>query len=457
MDPYIEKFSALNLNNRNSKPQAADVLHKCSSSDPGYGRIVSKAAPHNVYSNYSTSLLNGTSNSSGRAERNSVVRVSGSCSPSCSAVGENMCAMPESKKNAIYGRTSSFHENPYQKVEDLKNSNLAKATASYLKSHHLNAHTPVPLGCVHEQSYSGSPMVAGQVCVGGSAVADLEYRLKNCPVYENVGYYNGRGMGQLPASHYHQLQHGLPHSRSSSQDSKHSSPRGSVAATDNTFVYESLCCRAQPQVPVGSQYVPSSHSKEYQTVSAFHESPPVYENLQSLSAKSYNHEPAKPGPQVPIASEHKQIVAPVNADLGFIASPYSTVVDPTKLTATASATRILASVQHQVLRSPQHRANIAQALAADEANQLSHYGISGQPRAASAAALASQMNKAPSNLSVGSDGQPSRSYSRLENNLAASKADSASYNSDLNSLSANKLLPYNVTPPRPMVRTHIDC
>ncbi|KAK7604046.1 hypothetical protein V9T40_004319 [Parthenolecanium corni] len=458
MDPYIKKFSALNLNSRNGKPQTGEASYKGTSLDPGYGRIVSKASPQNVYSNYSSVLLNDScANNIGLAQPNSTGRISGSCSPLCSVpAGENMCAMPESKKNAIHARNCAFPENTYQKVDDMKTSNLAKVAAvGYMKAHHLNAHTPLPHNCVCEPSYSSSPLVVGQESVdsGSAAIQDLEYRLKNSPVYENIAYYNGRGLGQLPASHYHQLQHELPHSRSSSQDSKHSSPRSSVAATENTFIYESLCCRAQPQVPVGSQYMPSSHSKENQSASTtLHETPPVYENLQSLTAKNYIHEPAKPGPQVPIAGEHKQIVAPVNAELGFIASPYSTAVDPTRLT-TASATRLPVAIQHQVLRSPQHRSNIAQALSANAASQLSQYRISAQhPRAIVAPVLANhQINKAPSNLSVGSD-----AYSRHDNNLTASKADSVSYNSDLNSLSANKLLPYNVTPPRPMGPTEAE-
>lgn len=112
------------------------------------------------------------------------------------------------------------------------------------------------------------------------------------PMYENLDYYSGRSAALTPP-YYHQLPHlrSGSHSSIGSQDSKHSSPRGSYVSNDsNAFQFDR---KAQPQVPQGLKYV-----REYPP----YEAPPVYENIQELN------KPPKPGPQVPVfGGEHRQI------------------------------------------------------------------------------------------------------------------------------------------------------
>lgn len=112
------------------------------------------------------------------------------------------------------------------------------------------------------------------------------------PLYENLDYYSGRSAALTPP-YYHQLPHlrSGSHSSIGSQDSKHSSPRGSYVSNDsNAFQFDR---KAQPQVPQGLKYV-----REYPP----YEAPPVYENIQELN------KPPKSGPQVPVfGGEHRQI------------------------------------------------------------------------------------------------------------------------------------------------------
>ncbi|KAG8226124.1 hypothetical protein J437_LFUL003271, partial [Ladona fulva] len=128
------------------------------------------------------------------------------------------------------------------------------------------------------------------------------------PVYENLEYY-GRGNPAQGA-----YLHSPAHSSVGSQDSKHSSPRGSVVSTgetiptSSTFPPTSLADyrRAQPQVPVGSR------SRVGQRDQPPYEAPPVYENVQdlnlSMSRGVVEYEPARPGPQVAVSRSEQKIV-----------------------------------------------------------------------------------------------------------------------------------------------------
>lgn len=92
-------------------------------------------------------------------------------------------------------------------------------------------------------------------------------------VYENIEQYV-RGLGS-------------PRSSLSSQDSKSSSPRSSVADGSYSTGYK----QAEPQVPSGSRY--ASYPP--------YESPPMYENVQDLHLNNHTPVPpytCQPGPQV---------------------------------------------------------------------------------------------------------------------------------------------------------------
>ncbi|KAJ8898369.1 hypothetical protein PR048_003729 [Dryococelus australis] len=140
-------------------------------------------------------------------------------------------------------------------------------------------------GSSKDSQHSNSPRTS-------IAVAPPAYNV-NSPLYENLDYY-GRTTPQPPF--YHQLSHS-PHSSLGSQDSKHSSPRASLV---ENVQYESCYRKAQPQVPAGAKY--SQHVAKQQPP---YEAPPVYENIQELHKSSSGYEPPKPGPQVPLHSENR--------------------------------------------------------------------------------------------------------------------------------------------------------
>nr|CAD7201643.1 unnamed protein product [Timema douglasi] len=107
------------------------------------------------------------------------------------------------------------------------------------------------------------------------------------PLYENIDYY-GRTTPQPP--YYHQLPQ---------QETRHSS-------LVDTAQFESSYRKAQPQVPVGAKYPSNQISKDHPP----YEAPPVYENIQDLhgaNSKSPggNYEAPRPGPQVAVHGENR--------------------------------------------------------------------------------------------------------------------------------------------------------
>ncbi|XP_046403765.1 LIM domain-containing protein jub isoform X2 [Ischnura elegans] len=131
------------------------------------------------------------------------------------------------------------------------------------------------------------------------------------PVYENLEYY-GRGSAGQGA-----YLHSPAHSSVGSQDSKHSSPRSSVAGPgahgdtmtgSSSFPPSSLADyrRAQPQVPVGVRSRPGQRDQPP------YEAPPVYENVLDLNMNASrgvsDYEPARPGPQVATSRSEQRIV-----------------------------------------------------------------------------------------------------------------------------------------------------
>lgn len=399
MDPYIEKFSSLSLHDR-SADSKADLNLRFTSSDPGYGRIVSKSSPQPCAS-YSPSLISNNTNLS--KDSSTILRnICSNVTPSNNVMEKNRCS-PAAQ--------SGYYENGHRKMDDSKYLNFTKSQRSMSPSS--------ACGSCKDSISPNSSMISIQNM-------HLDHK-KTGPLYENVDYYSSRNV--LP--YYHHIP-GM-HSRNGSMDSKHSSPRASIAATDNTFIYEPTYRKAQPQVPSGVRYIPS-YSKEY----TFYEAPPpVYENVQNVGKPTYNHEPAKPGPQVPIHGEHKQIIAPANTELNFVTS-----YDNCR----ANGVKYPTAVQHQVITSPQQRLSVAQASAAETSIQQPYYGVSASPKS-STPKYSKNQNHSPMNST---DLPPRVGTPVTKADKDAIPSDSY-YGADMGSLSTNKLLPYNVTPPRPMV------
>ncbi|KDR24013.1 hypothetical protein L798_07956 [Zootermopsis nevadensis] len=170
-----------------------------------------------------------------------------------------------------------------------------KYYCSYTSKHGAASPTHSLSGSSRDSQHSNSPR--------SSLVAGAQNY--NSPLYENIDYCGCNHIPQPP--YYHPLpQHtGSPHSSLGSQDSKHSSPRASLAAMSDGVHYESGYRKAQPQVPAGTKFI-SSAPKD----SPPYEAPPVYENIQELhqfgGKPMQNYEPAKPGPQVAVYGEHRQ-------------------------------------------------------------------------------------------------------------------------------------------------------
>lgn len=398
MDPYVEKFSSLSLHDRTGEPKA-DLNLRFTSPDPGYGRIVSKSSPQPCAS-YSPSLIN--TNTSLSKDSSNILR-----NP-CNSIASTSSILEKNKCTAA--AQSGYYENGHRKLDDSKYLNYPKSQRSMSPSS--------ACGSCKDSISPNSSMISIQSM-------HLDHK-KNCPVYENVDYYSNRNV--LP--YYHQIPAGM-HSRNGSSDSRHSSPRASIAASDNTFVYESTYRKAQPQVPSGVRYIPS-YSKEY----TFYEAPPVYENIQNVAKPSYTHEPAKPGPQVPIHGEHKQIIAPANTELNFVTSYDS---------GRANGVKFPTAVQHQVITSSQQRSSVAQASAAEATAQQPYYGVSASPKPSVARYLNNQ-NHSSNNADL--PPRVNTPVTRTEKDVIPSDCY---YATDMGSMSTNKLLPYNVTPPRPMV------
>jgi len=128
-----------------------------------------------------------------------------------------------------------------------------------------------------------------------ASIGSINHELKSSPLYENVDFYSGgRSLTQTP-TYYHQRPRPGSHSSGGSQDSRHSSPRTSIVSCEGSLgLYESNYRKAQPQVPVSyPKYIPPM-GKEVPP----YEAPPIYETLSETNKGSNFYEPARPGPQV---------------------------------------------------------------------------------------------------------------------------------------------------------------
>lgn len=250
-----------------------------------------------------------------------------------------------------------------------------------------------------------------------------DFKNQASPLYENLDYYNGRKPAQSPP-YYHQLPtHTKSHSISS-QDSRHSLQRLNIIDSQ----YESNHHKAQPQVPVGMKFPPPMSFKDKPP----YEAPPVYENIQDLK-KLVSHEPSQPGPQVPLV-EPKPLT-PSNSSLSL--------QKPSVTPAAHSLSKPVISPTAHSLPKP--------------INPASH--SLPKPMPPLHAQFASKCEIVSSSSAVGvTMGQPAlaTSYQRNTSSYADPVTPPLPTKPKPIASSGKNLLPYNVTPPRPMGPTEAE-
>lgn len=282
-----------------------------------------------------------------------------------------------------------------------------------------------------------------------SSIGSLGHEMKTSPLYENVDFYDSRSLTQTP-TYYHQRPRPGSFSSGGSQDSRHSSPRTSVVSCEgSSALYESTYRKAQPQVPVNYPKYAPTMGKEIPP----YEAPPVYETISETN-KSSNYEPARPGPQVSMQS-----IDHIGRYPAQHATPY---IKPVPITVP----------QVKTLSDYSPKINPHNSRSYNSTNNLKYFQDSQgilTPKSTSVSSLSSTMCVV---------GQPSLAESRSQKNhnsmpkvfqTAAStcRQKSPTHLKSASNVSvrtsptpplpiktkhlAKNLLPYNVTPPRPMV------
>ncbi|KAJ4442158.1 hypothetical protein ANN_12024 [Periplaneta americana] len=320
MDPYLQKLGYLRIDedsNVDSQVVNDRSSHRVLVSESGYGRIMPKSidSQGRSLSSIAVSGVGGSGTSLGYE-----VTTSGSKSLPASNIASPVRNIHD--KGIPYRHTdnTSKFATPKQveTIASLTNKQPAegqcpisrgnqnglsqnstevsgKYYSAYASKHGAASPTHSLSGSSKDSQHSNSPRTS---LVGGAQ----NYA---SPLYENIDYYGSNRTPQPPYYHSLPQQHvGSPHSSLGSQDSKHSSPRTSLAASSDCAHYESSFRKAQPQVPTGAKYT-SVVPKDFPP----YEAPPVYENIQELQSYGVkppqNYEPAKPGPQVAVYAEHR--------------------------------------------------------------------------------------------------------------------------------------------------------
>lgn len=272
--------------------------------------------------------------------------------------------------------------------------------------------------------------------------------LKSSPLYENVDFYGnsgGRALTQTP-TYYHQRPRPGSHSSGGSQDSRHSSPRTSIVSCEgSSALYESTYRKAQPQVPVSyPKYMPMG--KEVPP----YEAPPVYETLSETNKNSSIYEPAKPGPQVPTHPIDQIGRYPAQHAIPYIKPiptiPQATNVVPEFVPQTNSHNMIVNNSNSNMSYSSQS------ATSPKPTAQSSQMCVVGQPALAE-----SRSQKQPNSMvkifqTASAYQQESPVHSN--HNTLSRKSPTPPLPIRIKPLAKN-LLPYNVTPPRPMVNLFV--
>lgn len=408
MEPCLNKLSSLSVND-NVPVSGSSGNQKYKKLEPGYGKIITKNVPNHPYSNINDDI-DSTKNS---------------------------CGIKQGHANVFSVKSTNLdrHIAPCNEVipnEEFKYSNNAHALKQSSPSHrHVN----------------GSNKVLNLRSSVPSTAEMLYGAKKTYPVYENLDYYDNRSIPHAqPNFHQNQSTYSGIHSCGNSQGSTHSSPRGSIASIDGGIFYESTFRKAQPQVPSSGRH--SLHLKEYPPYDA----PPVYENVQDMSKLCY-HEPAKPGPQVPIQGTHKQIMN-LNSD-----TVYSGICSGTEI----SSNNVPTAVCHQVITSPQRHSIIFQTSVVEAHSQQPSF-TSTMSKHSPTVEKTSHKNSFQ-NTDLNTDKlqrdpeikhlncfPPTNEYGeRLQRDQEVRNLNCYTPTNESALSAGKKLLPYNVTPPKPMV------
>lgn len=274
-----------------------------------------------------------------------------------------------------------------------------------------------------------------------ASIGSISHEFKSSPLYENVDFYNGgRTLAQTP-TYYHQRPRPGSHSSGGSQDSRHSSPRTSIVSCEgSSAIYESNYRKAQPQVPISyPKYIPPM-GKELPP----YEAPPVYETLSETNKSSNCYEPAKPGPQVSAQSIDHIGRYPAQHAIPYIKpipttvpqaikafSDYGTQTNPHNMRAYNSANNVSYSqdaAPPKPTTSSSQTCVVGQPSLAESRSQKQHNTMPKIFQTASA-----HQQESPTHHSASTRTSP---IPPLPMKIKQS---------------AKNLLPYNVTPPRPMV------
>ncbi|KAJ9586939.1 hypothetical protein L9F63_019483, partial [Diploptera punctata] len=302
MDSYVQKMNYLRISDDSDRSS-----HRVIVSESGYGRIIPKSIDSQGRS-LSSIAVSGTSISPGYEVMNS-----GSKSLPASTIASPVRTASDKNKHHAVGAIESFivegsGKPPPADYKIYERGNIIAASkfatpkqVETIASNKLPAEGQCPVNGSSDKYYTGYGAPSPTHSLSGSSRDSQHSNSPRAslaqnyisPLYENIDYYSSGRTPQAPYYHPLPQQHaGSPHSSLGSQDSKHSSPRTSLADGRH---YESSYRKAEPQVPTGSKYT-SSTSKDYPP----YEAPPVYENIQELQQyTSKNYESAKPGPQVP--------------------------------------------------------------------------------------------------------------------------------------------------------------
>jgi len=274
-----------------------------------------------------------------------------------------------------------------------------------------------------------------------ASIGSISHELKSSPLYENVDFYNGgRSLTQTP-TYYHQRPRPGSHSSGGSQDSRHSSPRTSIVSCEgSSALYESNYRKAQPQVPVSyPKYIPPM-GKEVPP----YEAPPVYETLSDTNKNSNCYEPAKPGPQVPTQSIDHISRYPAQHATPYI-KPIPTIVPQ----AIKALSEYASQTNPQSMRSYNSANNVSYSqdpVSPKSTSVASQMCVVGQPALAESRSQ-KQHNSMPKIFQTASAYQQE---SPIHNNKLTRTSPTPPLPIKIKQPAKN-LLPYNVTPPRPMV------
>lgn len=294
--------------------------------------------------------------------------------------------------------------------------------------------------------YSTSTINRDSPSPRASIASSIGHEMKSSPLYENVDFYNGgRSLTQTP-TYYHQRPRPGSHSSGGSQDSRHSSPRTSIVSCEGTSaLYESNYRKAQPQVAINyPKYIPPM-GKEVPP----YEAPPVYETLSETNKNSNCYEPAKPGPQVSAQSIDHSSRYPAQHATPYI-KPIPTIIP--------QAVKALSDYSTQTtphnMRSYNSANNVS--YSQDPVTPTKSTSVSSQMCVVGQPALAESRSQKPHNT-----------MPKIFQTVSAYQQESPVYPNNVSTRTsptppppalpikvkhmAKNLLPYNVTPPRPMV------